>query len=237
MDKKNAISVFLLVTLFLSAVGNASAQTSLVGVSQGNTFKYNLTFYWNSTNSDVDVPWSLVEQNQTDYFQLTVQTATGTTVQFVTIWRFLNGTEVNGTELAEVGSGSTGSIYAYAANLNASGLLFPASTSLSYRINDTTIRSYSSGFRETNHIAVNSTDIEGKVYSYMSLYFDKQTGILVEYTLTEVDSTTPTQTITTHFVLRESNAWVVPEFPTLLLLPLLIVASTLTLVLFKRRRR
>ena len=236
MDKKNVVSAFLLVTLFLSAVGNASAQTSMVGVSQGNMFKYNLAFYWSSTIPAETAPAFLVAENQTDYFQLAVQTAAGTTVQFGTLWRFLNGTEVNGTEVAEVGSGATGSIYVYAANLNASGLLFPSSSSLPYKINETTIRSYPSGFRETNHITVNSTNIEGKVFSYMSLYFDKQTGIIVEYTLTEVNSAFPTQTITQHLVLRESNAWVVPEFPTLLILPLLMAASAITLVLFKRRR-
>jgi hypothetical protein len=237
MNKKLAVPTFFLFILCFAAVGNASAQTSLVGVSPGNTFKYNLTFYWNSTNPADVVPAYLVEQNQTDYLQLTVETTTGTTVVTQAVWQLLNGTASNSTDVAEVSSGATGSIYVYAANLTAGGLLFPLSEEMPYRINDTSFRSYPSGFRETNHIAVNNTNIEGEVYSYMDLYFDKQTGIVVEYTLTGVSSSTPNQTVVQHFVLKDSNAWVVPEFPTLLILPLLMAASAITLVLFKRRRR
>lgn len=217
--------------------GTAFAQTSpvLIGVSPGNVFKYDITYYWSSTNPVDVVPAYLVAQNQTDYFQITVETVTSTTVVIQTLWQFQNGTAVNGTDVAEVSSGATGSIYVYAANLTAGGFLFPSATDLPWRINSTEFRSYPSGFREINRIAVNNTDIEGVVYSYMDLYFDKQTGIVVEFTLTNVNTATPNQKVVQHFMLKESNAWVVPEFPSMLILPILMTTIALAIVLVKKK--
>ncbi len=237
MNKKTVAATFLMFLISFTVIGSASAQTQVsVGVSPGNVFTYDLTFYWNSTNPADVAPAYLVAQNQTAYFQLTVETTTSTTVVIQTVWQLLNGTALNGTDVSEVSSGATGSIYVYAANLTAGGLLFPSATDLPYLINSTGFRSYPSGFRETNHIAVNNTNIEGYVYSYMDLYFDKQSGIVVEYTLTSVSSSTPNQTIAQHLALKESNTWVVPEFPSMLVLPLFMAATALAVVLLKRKQ-
>lgn len=238
MNKKTVAALFLIFLISFTFAGTALAQTEqvLVGVSPGNVFRYDISYYWSSINPSDVVPAFLVAQNQTDYFQITVETITSTTVVIQTVWQFLNGTAVNSTDVAEVSSGATGSIYVYAANLTAGGFLFPSATDLPWRINSTEFRSYPRGFRETNHIAVNNTDIEGIVYSYMDLYFDKQTGIVVEFTLTSVTTATPNQKVVQHFVLKESNAWVVPEFPSLLLIPILMAATALSIVLLKKRQ-
>ena len=238
MNKKIATAVFLMFLISLSVIGSVLAQTEQVsvGVSSGNVFKYDLAFYWSSTNPADVVPSDLVAQNQTEYFQLAVETTTSTTVVLQTVWQFLNGTSFNSTDVTEVSSGAMGSIYVYAANLTAGGLLFPLATDLPWRINSTEFRSYPSGFREINRIAVNNTEYEGYVYSYMDLYFDKLTGIVVEYKLTSVSSDTPNQTIIQHLLLKESNAWVIPEFPSLLILPLFMAATGISVVLLKRRK-
>ena len=67
---------------------------------------------------------------------------TGTTIALQTIQHFLNGTEINQTELADVGSGITGSVLLYAANLANGSFLFPSSTSMPWVINATVSRAY-----------------------------------------------------------------------------------------------
>jgi hypothetical protein len=236
MNKKTVAAAFFLSLLCFMTIGSTSAQT-LVGVSQGDTFTYSIVFNWNSTNPNDTVPSDLLTENQTDYYQITVDTVTSTTVGIQTTWRFQNGTLVNGTQVAEVSSGATGSIYVYAANLTAGGKLFPASTDLPWLINETIPRYYSgSGFRDTNHIAVNITGKTGEIYSYMSLYFDKATGIVVEYSLTDVYTATPNQAVTLHLLLKDTNAWAIPEFPPALLLPLFMAATTIAVIFYKRKR-
>ncbi|MCX8150725.1 MAG: hypothetical protein N3D85_04405 [Candidatus Bathyarchaeota archaeon] len=238
MNKRGVATVFFLsLMLFLLFEGVAAQSMPVsVGVSPGDEFRYDLTFYWYSTNPADLVPAYLIEQNQTDYFQLTVQTTTSTTVVFNTSWRLLNGTIYNSTEIAEVSSGVTGCVYVYAANLSAGGLLFPSSTTLPWRINSTEFRVYAGSFREINHISVNSTNIEGVVYSHMDLYFDKLTGIVVEYTLTEVRSSAPNQKIVQHLILKDSNVWVIPEFPSILALPIVMAVTGATFLILKRKK-
>ncbi len=237
MNKRgvSAVSFLFLILSLLVATVSAQVTPVSVGVSPGDQFRYDLTFYWYSTNPVDVVPSYLVEQNQTDYFQLTVETTTSTTVVFNTSWKLLNGTIYNGTEVAEVSSGITGCVYVYAANLTAGGLLFPSSTDLPWRINSTEFRVYSGSFREINHISVNNTGMEGVVYSHMDLYFDKLTGIVVEYTLTEVRSSAPHQQIVQHLVLKESNVWVIPEFSSVVALPLIMIAGVVTALFLKRK--
>ena len=227
-----AIAFFLILGVALNSV---SAQ-SMLGVSEGDTFKYDIIYYWSSTTPGGIAPAELRAINQTEFFQVTVNKTMSTTVQLDTLWRFDNGTEITGSDFAEVSQGALGGIYIYAANLTAGSLLFP-SGDLPWRINSTTFREYDGNFRETNYIEVNNTNVDDKVYSHMSLYFDKATGILVEFTLTEVEEIHPTQTVTQHVVLIDSNVWVIPEFPGLIVFPVLFVGTSTALIFLKRNKK
>ena len=240
MNKKLlATSTILLFILLTSLAATTQAQTEqvTVGVEPGDTFRYHITYLWTSTNPANTPPTYWVQYNQTDYYQLTVNMVTSTTVQYNTTLRYQNGTEYQNTGIAEVSQGVTGDIYFYAANLSANNLLYPLSEDMPWVINDTTIRAYPDNtFRSTNHIQVNRTDVTNEKYSAMNLYFDKVTGVMVEATLTNVYTATPQQTFTTHVVLAESNVWTIPEFPTTL--PLLATAAIGIAVtaLYKKRQ-
>jgi len=208
--KKTAAILFFLMLICVSGIGSAFAQTSVsAGISQGDSFKYDLKYLWSSTNPADVAPSDWVTKNQTDFFQVNVDVAVDTALRLTTIWRFLNGTELSGTQIEEVGNNtSTGFIYIYAANLNAGGYLFPLATDLPFIINNTMFRIYENNEpRAINHIQVNRTDLADREYSYMDLYFDKETGVLVEATLTEVYSNQPRQTYTTKITIKESSLW------------------------------
>ena len=218
MRKKIAalFSSFFLSVIVLSFFGSTSAQVlGFAGVSVGNKFTYSNTYIWNSTNPGEIAPANLYVLNQSQV-KITVVTASGSTIQHDDVWTYRNGTVTTPpTVTDEVYSHLTvNTIFFYAANLSAGGLLFPGATDLPYMINETTFRAYAGNvFRETNHIAVNNTGGEGEVYSFMNLYFDKQTGTLVEYYLTTVYTERPNQTVTQHLVLTDSNIWTISNSP------------------------
>src|SRR3990170_8150108 len=190
MNKRTALAALSVLVLCFAFAQQVQAQDFHVGVSEGNTFKYDMAFYWSSTNQTATAPISWVNANATEYYQTTIQTVAATTVVINTFWHYLNGTEINGTELVDVVTGNGGSILVYAANLAAGMLLYPGSLSITDRIDETITR----GTRETNHIEVNKTGVENEVYSYINLFFDKQTGIMGEVYTEDVYSSMPDQT-------------------------------------------
>lgn len=215
MDRKLLAFLLILIVLVLSSVGTVFGQAqALPGVTVGDTFTYESSVIWTSKNSADVAPSYLALQNGTT-LQVTVQTVTGSTVQLEKTLILKNGTTQVETELDEVNSGITGTVLLYAANLSAGGLLFPGSTELPYTINDTTIRAYVDSYRETNHINANNSGAEGSgvSYSIMDLYFDKQTGVCVEYFLTTVYTATPNQEFTQHLQLKAANLWRVSDEP------------------------
>ncbi len=212
MNKKTALAALSVLVLCFAIAQQVQAQDTTeyqVGVSEGNTFKYDLAFYWSSTNLTATAPASWANANATEYYQATIQLITGTTVTIDTVWHFLNGTEVTNTEIIDVVIGAGRSILVYAANLAAGVQLYPRSSYVTDRINETVARSYSQGSRETNHIEVNRTDIENEVYSYFNLYFDKQTGIMVEAYTEDVYTSMPDQTFARSEKIKESSLWTV----------------------------
>jgi hypothetical protein len=216
---KTAAIIFFLLLICTSAIGSVFAQTTVSsGVSEGDSFKYDLKYLWTSSNPVDVVPLDWVSKNQTDYLQVNVDVAVGNALRLSTVWRFLNGTELSGTQLEEIGNNtSTGFIYIYAANLNAGGYLFPLATDLPFIINNTIFRIYNNNNepRAINHIEVNRTDFEDRKYSYMDLYFDKAPGVLDEAKLEEVYSYQPTQTYTTLITIKESSLWNITPQPTI----------------------
>lgn len=218
MNKKFTVACsFLILLLYASFILGTFGQTSVaVGVSQGDSFKYDLTYFWSSTRYSDAVPASLVSKNQTDYYQVTVDAIAGTSLRLGTVWRFNNGTEITGADLEEVGNTTaTGFIYVYAANLTSGSYLFPSAIDLPFIINNTVFRTYTDEFRSTNYISVNRTDLPGLLYSVMDLYFDKPSGVVVEATLTDVYEDMPYQTFTTHIALKEASLWSITQSPTM----------------------
>ena len=214
MTKKHSLSAFLLLLLCSVIVGQASAQGQVtVGVSQGNTFKYDVKYYWDSTNSSATVPADWIHANTTEWYQATISSVTGTTVSIKTVQHFLDGNETLKDDLVDVSIGVGGSVLVYATNLKAGDSLYP-STFLPWIINETISRSYSSGVRETNHIQVRMTDLEDYVYRSTSLYFDRQTGVLVDAYFEDVLAATPDQTFSRTVKITESNVWTVSGTPT-----------------------
>ncbi|MFB3889994.1 MAG: hypothetical protein ACE14S_10925 [Candidatus Bathyarchaeia archaeon] len=228
-------SVLILIGMLLAPFGSALAQVPVAaGVTAGDMFTYDLTFGWESTIPGQAPPAYLVEQNQTDYYQVRISNVMTTTVELITIWRFKNGTEVAGAEQVELSTGMGNSILVYAANLSAGGKLYPNSD-LPWVINETVPRLYQKEFREANHIVVNNTGVEGEVYSYISLFFDRQTGVVVESTVIDVYTANPSQTFTRHVVIKDSTAWAIPEFPSALAVTVLVAALTAAVVVWKRK--
>lgn len=199
-----SVITFFICLLVFSMFASAYAQ-AVSGLVTGNSFTYSNTYIWTSSNPGDIVPSVLVAQNDST-LQITVQAVTGSTVTLQDVWTYTNGTQITSSEYDEVNSGLTGSVLAYAGNLTAGQPLFPAATDMP-AINDSVYRAYEGNVRLTNHIEVNNTGISGEAYSDMNLYFDQQTGICVEYYLTNVYTDTPTQVVTQHLVLTNSNVW------------------------------
>jgi len=99
-------------------------------------------------------------------------------------WVFKNGTESSLTGLISVESGTnSGGFWAVvAANLGKGDLLHPAGTN-GITVNETIMREYPSGARETNHFTINYQGNDENFGFYTvegDYYFDKATGMLVE---------------------------------------------------------
>jgi hypothetical protein len=238
MIKKLLIPALFVLILSATLVGSALAQTTVPqpGVQVGNEVKYKLTFYWNSTTPGATPPSSWVDQNNTDYYQATVTSVMETLVELQTDWHFKNGTDITNTEQVDVSTGNGGSILVYASNLTAGSSLYPLA-SYPWIISETTTHAYSSGAtRLTNHITENRTDLgTDYVYSYVSLYFDQKTGFLVDAYLEDVYTATPDQVFARQITIQESNAWTVPEFPSLITVTLLMAATFTAVVVYKTK--
>jgi hypothetical protein len=211
MNKKiAAISSFLLfLILAFPMLGAVYAQQQIQGISglsEGSTFTYSNTLLWNSTNPSDFPPLSLVAENQSTW-QINVNGVHGGTIEFQKLVTYKNGSQVSSDELDEVNAGIVNDFLMFASNLTAGGMLFPMASDKPFIINGTEFRGYNGNFRDTNHIEVNNTGLDGYVYSYLNLWFDRQTGICVEFYITSVYTSTPNQAVTQHLVLTASSVW------------------------------
>ncbi len=190
--KKTYLALLLAVILIVSA-GAASwivlsqPKPVYVGVKAGDTFTYSIKgevylFAENATPSE-----GFDRYNATDYFKVTITDVTGTNVTYDTVWRFLNGTEINASENFDISTGKDGINFwaIYPSNLGIGDLLRPHGFD-GTKVNNTYTRTYSGGDRETDFWFINNqfqdrTDETGAtlMYNYLNIYFDQQTGVLV----------------------------------------------------------
>jgi hypothetical protein len=237
MTKKLGIATFLSVLLCLTMVGSVWAQTRVPGVFQGNTFTYDVTASWSSNSPTAAVPAELLDINKTEYYRVTIAAVSGAEITTQTVWRFINGTETNtvGTINVETGITNGGFWAIVAGNLGVNDRLHPSGQNY-ITVNATVTRDYLGGARETNHLilTLQDSDTGGDFIEHVDYYFDKQTGMLVQLNDAKVYSN-PTTTITKFWRIKESNVWVVPEFPSALILPLFMITTMIAVIAYKKK--
>jgi hypothetical protein len=183
-------------------------KTAVVGVSQGDVFEYDMVSHWNSLSTDT-VPAELLELNQTERIIVTVTEVSGSRISTQVTTRYRNGTEINSDGFCDIETGELleGPPF-IGADLGKNDLVNPSASEPWY-INETVTRTYKDGPRETNHLRlehIEDSDTVGEFTQIYDYYFDKSTGVLVEYT-SEFSYTGLTSI--TRSKLTSSNVWLV----------------------------
>jgi hypothetical protein len=223
ITKKVYVAIVLLVILAIATAAIVYAtQTFLksgvtnvkVGVNVGDTFTYKLIGTSDLFSPDAVTPASLSEYNNTDYYQVTITGINGSIVSFDTVWQFTNGTAVQTSEWVDLSTGAdNGDFWAiYASNLNVNNLLRSKGFD-GLIVNSTDTQTYTSSTRQRNFWSIENvfTDINDPTgntqqYNYMSVYFDKQTGMLIDLTNWQ-EYNNPQYTIIISWQLTNSTVW------------------------------
>jgi hypothetical protein len=222
-SSKKLYLVISLIIILIAASAAAIYATQLgyvkkatVGVHVGDSFTYSLMGTSILTGlGSVDTP-GFSQYNQTDYYTVTITSINGTSVSFNTLWRFLNGTEINDHETIDLSNGQesvTNGFWAiYSSNLNVGDRLRPTgSDGLTVNLTDT--KTYADSTRQRNFMTIESesylaTDPTHNTlrYDYTGAWFDKQTGMLETLTwYTEYNNPEMSETI--YWNLVSSTVW------------------------------
>jgi hypothetical protein len=231
--KKLATAALLVVFLSSIMVTSTRALVLTPGVAPGDYFIYNITSSWSSSDEYASIPPELVDINKTETFEVRIHNVTDADVAtFIAVY-YRNETVDSEYGLVNVdtGDGYGAFVAIIAANLNEHDLIHPLGAD-GITINQTVIKAYESGNRETNRILIESTNATTGVTGRIDRYFDKATGILVEEYAT---TTSADETSTVTWIIKSSNAWVIPEFPSVVILPVLMAITMIAAVAYKKK--
>ena len=235
MRKKLLITMVLMVLLSLTMVERTWAQVRTPGVAEGNTFIYDVIAYWSSTDPLATISPELLDMNQTEYVRVGITGVSGSDVTTFTTWQYKNGT-VNtllGSVNLETGAFSGGFWAIIAGNLTVNDRIHPTGQD-TITVTNTVIRNYLGGNRETNHLIIPYQNTTERASGYLDRYFDKETGMLVELH-DEISYTDPSMTIVISWKIEDSSVWVVPEFASVLVLPLFMMVTMLAAIAYKKK--
>ncbi len=222
--KKLYLGILLVIILAVStaaivyATQSSKPPAAKVGVHVGDTFTYKLSGESVLGSLDAVTPAYLSEYNDTDYYQITITAVIGSNVSFNTVWRFTNGTEITSPQVLDIASGNksdTNGFWAiYPSNLKVSDLLRPTGFDEQI-VNATNEQAYGAINRQTDfwqieNQFVDSNDPTGNTMqdNYIGVYFDQQTGMLVN--LENIQRyNNPQYNIIITWALTSSNVWAV----------------------------
>ena len=210
-----AVIVIVIVAFVIYTSLGSQGETGVVpGVRVGDEFTYSINGFFSSNDPNATAPEGFMELNMTEWFKVLVTDVSDQDVTVSTTWRFTNGTELNATSSINVDTGipypTNGFYPIYAANLKANDYIRPHGPDRS-TINETSNRQYASSTRQTNRrtISIPAYDENDPSRTWIetpTIYFDKQTGMLVE--LRDVNVyTNPQMTLTVLWKLMDTNVW------------------------------
>jgi hypothetical protein len=225
MARKINRTVILIIVLCIVAVAalvltrpapeQPPSETVVAGVAPGDIFTYIIKGMATIIDSNATIPENFFQLNMTEWYRVTITNVTDEIVSFNSTWRFSNGTGIDkpGKVNIKTGIGNSQDFWAiYASGLKAGDYARPLGTD-KLAINATENRIYKSGGRETNKASLETQfyDMDDPTLSrtyndYLSIYFDKQTGMLVELTDVKYYSS-PELILTLEWKILDSTAW------------------------------
>ncbi|MEM2889261.1 MAG: hypothetical protein QXM52_05445 [Candidatus Bathyarchaeia archaeon] len=192
---------------FLIVINLVTAQTS-IGVSPGDTFTYNFYAFWSSTDPTASIPADVLALNETRLIKITVHQAAGAMVIMNITKQFINDTEVSTQVFVNLLSGDgDGFGLIIAPNLTKNSLVYPMglNTSNSFVIDEELVRTYSFGEREVLHTSINKTGLTDYRYIYYDMYFDKTTGVMLEWYVEQVSRSAPNEKTAVLWKIKDFN--------------------------------
>jgi len=238
---KKAILAMLFALFLLSAMAVPSLSQDLtVGVSLGDTFTYEGTWFHDIVSGGATIPNQLASYqywNETDSITRTVTDITGTMVTFENEYHFSNGTSATDTIVEDITN--PGWVHlCVGANMEPGDTFYYDETYLVdyLSFNSTEMIDYggATGPRETLYHQSTTYAWATVIRQY---WFDKETGILVRakldagYNLEDQNSTTGTLV-----ELVDASVWVIPEFPTGTVMLVVFVAVTVCVDICRRKK-
>ena len=234
----------LIVLTILISVGLLSAMTApslcetewVVGVNVGDWFLYEGTLVKYEADEGVPFPPNsflnyLFVANESDWIKRTVANVSGTTITWETVTHWKNGSETSSTLSDDIANSYQN--LAIGANMEVGDQVFASGSVYTATIIDnTTDIEYGNMTRDTNHAWRNWTD--GSIL--LEFYWDKATGIQVKYV--DNSSTVTAQGNAAWLFVSElvdSSVWVIPESHTWAIMLFVSTASTISIVLYRRR--
>jgi hypothetical protein len=185
MAKLIKIASLLILLCFIASTLIVNVNAQVVGVSKGNVFEYDMVDHWSSTLDTLPAEFSQV--NQTDVITVTVTDVNSTAVSSQVSTSYLNGTQQSADVACNIDTGdSTGGPPFIGANRGVNDLVNPSASDPWY-INQTVTRTYKDSSRQTNYFQIEyniTTADTGEGKAIFDYYFDKSTGVLVDYTAT-----------------------------------------------------
>ena len=244
MNKESAFVAFLLFLLLFMTIGKTSAQIvqPAPGVSPGNEFTYDFYVFWNSTNQTAIPPADLVDLNKTETIRITITQVSGSMVLMNITSRFENGTETPPSEdFVNILSGLSNKAFGLIVSpkLATNNVVYSYGT-INFTINDTMTRTYSFGVRETAHSSVNTTGVVGTVYAFDDLYFDRETGVMLEWYAEQVQTSSPNEKTAVLWKIKEFDLSTIatgPDYWLLIVVIVSVVAVLIAVIVFMRKRR
>jgi hypothetical protein len=252
MRKLKLISICLLILLFAvlsqGSAQDSSSETFKAGVSSGDNFVYAFNVYWNSQEPNQTPPASVIELNNTKWVTITVHQATGPVVIMNMTTHFKNGTEIKTQIWVNLLNGEgDGFGFIIAPNLGPQHLAYHMGMDRGYSflLKEELVRNYTFGKRIVLHALVNKTSSDEYVLISHDMYFDKETGVMLEWYITQVPKYAPTTSIMLAWKIMEFHATPgstsADQNPiiqrTLTLLVVVPIASLLIIMLFYKRKK
>ncbi len=227
------ISFFL-----LSAMAVPALSQTTVGVSVGNTFTYQGSWWHNVASGGTTIPNQLVDYqfwNETDSVTRTVTDVTGTNVTFENEYEFSNGSSGTDTiveDLTNIGwvhlcvpaDMEPGDVFYYDGTYLQGDLMFDSVVMWGYE-------------DETRETLYHESTTAAWATVIRKYWFDKETGILVKAQLDATYSGSDQESTSGTLVeLVDTSLWTIPELPIGPIMLLLFVAATVSVEFYRRKK-